>query len=258
MTAIQCPKCGSANRDVARFCSKCGGPLTRAQKRSSVSPRRESESIPQPPGEAMAHYNWAKGMMLGIEDNDPSRWREVADRLVLAIEKASGVFPAAHASLGFAMVMLGNTRKARREFSVAVQQEDNNVMARAMLILLDLESLGTPNLPLVGAWTDLLVVGIGAAASRRKLGGLRAQIDDLAEAFRASIGQSDNVRDWISASELMLQIHDAIQGVVDQSRVALLAQEVVDAQWDTVEIPTDLEPDVSDIRRRAKARATVA
>ena len=258
MMTIQCPKCGSGNRGVARFCSKCGGPLTQTQGRSTVSPRRDSMSIPHPPGEAMAHYNWAKGMMLGIEDDDPSRWREVADRLALAIEEAGGVFPAAHASLGFAMVMLGNTRKARREFSLAVQQEDNNVMARAMLILLDLESLGTSNLPLVGAWSDLLVVGIGAAANRGKLRGLRAQIHDLAEAFRGSISETDNVRDWMSASELMLQVQDAIQGVVDRSQATLLAQEVVDARWDTVEIPTDLEHDVSDIRRRAEARATVA
>jgi hypothetical protein len=256
--AIQCPKCGSGNRGSARFCSTCGGPLTQTQGRSSVSPPPDLKSIPQPTGEAMAHYNWAKGMMLGIEDDDPARWREVADRLALAIQEAGGVFPAAHASLGFAMVMMDNTRNARREFSLAVQQDDNNVMARAMLILLELESLGTSNPPLVGGWSDLLVVGIGAATTRRKLAGLRAQINGLAKAFRDSVEQSDNVKDWIWASELMLQVYDAIRGIVDRSQAALLPQAVVDAPWDTVDIPTDLGQDVADIRRRAEDRIGLA
>ena len=54
--AIQCPDCGSDNRDIARFCEQCRKPLT-LPKQSLLLPNRgrDSSLIANPP---LIHIGW--------------------------------------------------------------------------------------------------------------------------------------------------------------------------------------------------------
>jgi hypothetical protein len=253
----ECPKCGyQDNREIARFCRSCGAQLDGCEIEAGTNGPYQSTPCAEVPPDAMVHFNWARGAAIDLKDDDLSGWRKVADELSLAIEKAGGAFPKAHALLGMTMTMLGDKRKAKQAFNRAVQQDDCNVTARAGLIFLDLESLGTRRLPLMGEWTDLLVIGIGAAANRRKMALLRAQIAHLTEAFQKSMESETSIRECIAMADLVLEVHDAAERVATPRQRSDLAQGILDAPWDRLDTPPDLGQQVADIRHRARDRTT--
>jgi hypothetical protein len=128
---------------------------------------------PKPPPEAMEHFE--RAMAIEAREGDTSAWHEKASELALAIKKANGLYPTAHAMLGLALLMLGDENKARQELNLALQQNNNHVFARGMLILMDMDKLGIPNaLRPTGSSLlfDLAGLGVGMVAAQGKVNAL--------------------------------------------------------------------------------------
>jgi tetratricopeptide (TPR) repeat protein len=188
------------------------------------------------PAEAIEHFERARN--IETEDNS-SGLIERASEFALAIKKANGFFPDAHAWLGMTLAELGDTERAKREVQLAVQQDNSNSFARCLLILCEIDKLGMPNVPTnTGSFlVDLLSLGGGVAAAKRKIGVFSGQVDRLVNAYCEDIAGSDNVDYWIFCSEMMLQVHDVIQDIRGLPRKGRIAQAVLDAAWDKVILP---------------------
>lgn len=213
-------------------------------------------ALPQTPDEAMEHYD--RAMSIEVEDSDPSALTERASELALAIQKANGVFPAAHAMLGVVMAQLGNAQRARQELNLAIQQENCNTLARAFLILMDMDSLGVQKTVRTRSWLDLLFVGGEVAAVKVKIHNLSRAIDELVATYPQDISESSNIVYWINMSDLVLDVHDAMQDIKGLSGKDRLAQAVLNTPWDRIEIPQEHEQEVSDLKRRAEGRVALS
>jgi hypothetical protein len=206
----------------------------------------------------MEHFERASKME--VREGDQSALNEQASEYALAIKKANGFFPAAHAWLGVTLAMLGYVDKARQELNTAVQQENCNTLARAFLILMDIDKLGMPNVPrnTGSLLVDMVSLGGGLAIAQGKLSGLSGRIDELVRAYPEDISGSDKIEYWIAMSEIMLQVHDAIQSIKALSRKDRLARAVMTAPWEKITVPSEYEQKVNDLKRRAEGRVSLA
>lgn len=208
--------------------------------------------------EAIEHFERARN--IETKDGDKSALAEQAGELALAIKKANGVFPAAHVLLGLALFQMGDEQRGLQELNLAVQQDNCNVLARAFLLMVDVEKLGMPNVPrnTGSLLVDLAGLGIGMGVAQNKLSKLSNRIDQLVKAYFEDISGSTNVEFWIGRGELMLQAHDSVQGIKALPKKDRLATAVVNTPWDRLTIPTELVQKVNDLKRRAEGRALLA
>lgn len=220
------------------------------------SPSLQEPTSSEPPSEAVEHLE--RAINIEVEEGDVSALQEQAAELALAIKKANGIYPHAHAVLGVVMSQLGDEKRARRELNLAIQQENCNTLARAVLILMDMDRLGVGPTVRTGSWFDLLVVGGEVAAATLKVGNLSSRISELARAYPIDISESSKVDYWINASELMLQVHDAIQDIRRLSRKDRLARAVLNAPWERIDISPEDQERVNDLKRRAEGRVLLS
>lgn len=190
-----------------------------------------SNSMPQPSDEAEECFNQARKLdeELHGQESDAAVLREQAALYALAVQKANGFFPDAHANLGLALMKLGDIKRARQELIAAIQQDECHAFARGLLIVMDSGDLGVKATVRTGEWLDLLFVAGEAVAAQGRLASFSRQIDDLASAFEQDITRSNNVDYWIWLSDYMLTVHDAIQGVKKLLKKARLAEAVLNA-----------------------------
>jgi hypothetical protein len=239
------------------------------QRTGSMSDVEESTSlrIPEPPAEAQEHFDRARHM--DVEDDDILALREQAAEYALAISKANGFYPSAHALLGFTLAQLGEESKSRQELNVALGQMNCHVFARIFLLFWDIESLGIPGFFQSRSGSDLLdltMLGVGSIFAKSKLQGLSRKIDELIKAYPAYLsqytGDEEDVDTWVAIAELMLVLHDLIQDIKGLPRKGRIAKAVLDTPWHllehTIAQSEDKQELIADVMRRAEGRVLLA
>jgi len=247
-----CPQCGfRANREQARFCRNCGHPLERGVGEHKLEP----PTGPAVPAEAMAHF--MRATAVDLENADRDDLVVMAEELEAAISKANGVFADAHAYLGIALMMLEAARRARREFHLAIEQDESNVIAYAMLVLLDLEGLGMPRGLRAQSgtwWMDLAALGVSMVVAKSKVRNLSNRVDRLVAAFSRRTRTTDRAEAWIGMSELLLHVNEAVSSIPAMPRKDRLARAVLEAPWERVGgSPAEMRQ-VESVRSRAQDR----
>lgn len=219
----------------------------------------KTESSTKPPPEAWEHYNQAEKIKYK-EGDSKSLLNEKAAEYALAIKKANGFFPAAHAQLGATFLMAGFEDRARQELNTAIQQENCNTAARFYLIMMDIDKLGMPKVPKnTGSFViDMLSLGGGFAVAQGKVNSLSNKIDEFVRAFHDDVNDTDEIEYWLSRSEMMIMLHDEIQGIKLMPRKDRLVQAVINARWKKIVVPPEFEQKVNDVKRRAEGRALLA